>query len=216
MNHTEQLKKMFEDRCAEFLEFHNKDKEDKATHIDHQAVRTGLFRECLRKFMDDNPDLDKFMIDEEWISSIIPLSEITKGNAEIPFVKQMDSIYEERYSFLKDLTDKEEQEFRLDEKKLRDTEIELIRKYNNIVSERLTHETCINYILDMVTLASKEKIEKYYTLTDCKFTKDYKEIERFNKDFQEILVKTLKQCSNDELSVVIHILRLIDLPEKKA
>lgn len=210
MNHTEELKRIYEERCKEFLVYFNKYKDEPVTEVTEKEVKINILRDCILKFKEDNPDTHKYVIDYEWIKSIVPEPDnaMHKG-----LLADFHKYHPSNKEFLKDLTQQEEQEYRADEKKLRDAELDINRKYSAIVSKRITHATLIDEILLITKIAAKDKLDKYFTLTESEYNGKGKWVTS-DKDFKKIFEDTLKKLDNDTLQSIVTILRFIELPEK--
>ena len=213
MNKTEEIKQIYEQRCLEFINYYNDHQEEQITEITEQKIKASLLKDALYKFNNANPDIEEYQIDYEWLQTIVPNTEEITGNALLESFNQCNPANRD---YLKDLTEKEKREYAEDEKKLRDAELDINRKYSALASQRITHDTIIKEILSMTKIAPKEKLERYYTLSEAQLVYDADGVhgERLSKDFQEIFENRLKESTNEQLAIVLDVLRLIELPEK--
>lgn len=125
------------------------------------------------------------------------------------------------YDFKQYLTDKEAREFEIDEKQLRDQEMDLIRKYTKVTGDRLTRDTLTKTIIEEVTIAGLSKMRRYFPVAkshaihgekDGKLTIDWV---RTENDPTQMFLDLLAEQDNKTLQAILNVLHMIELPKKE-
>jgi len=138
-------------------------------------------------------------------------------------IEGFESLEGKHYDFKQYLTDQEMREFEIDEKQLRDQEMDMIRKYAKVTGDRITKDTLIKTIVDAVSVTTLENIAKYLPrTTDVKFEwvgqgedKKYEGI-KTDKDPNKMLLDLLAVEDCKTLQAILNVLHMIELPTKES
>lgn len=144
-------------------------------------------------------------------------NESTAAEQSYEAMLKLTSNLPDRYDFVQYLTDVEKRQWDIEEKTIRDTELELIRKFTKISGDRITKEAIIKLIFDRVTLLDVSKLPEWKDNTDRKYeyVDGKHEFITIQKTTQQILSETLNKLDNQALQSILNILQMIELPSKE-